>query len=88
MGPSRAAYSTRSTPAEHARCRSGRDPGFERVNDGFDLVQCRVDLDAPTPPATLPGGPRFRSDAPFTGDNCGNAGGVNQDIFGIGVTFD
>jgi hypothetical protein len=52
------------------------------------LVQCRVDLDAPTPPATLPGGPRFRSDAPFTGDNCGNAGGVNQDIFGIGVTFD
>jgi hypothetical protein len=59
--------------------------GFD---DGFDVLQCRIDLGAPAPPATLPGVPLFRSDAPFTGDNCGNAGGLNQDIFGIGVTFD
>jgi hypothetical protein len=57
-------------------------------NDGFDVLQCRVDLGAPTTPATFPGVPLARSDAPFTGDNCGNAGGLDQNIYGIGVTFD
>ena len=59
--------------------------GFD---DGFDVLQCRVDLGPPTTPATLPGIPLARSDAPFTGDNCGNAGGLNQDIFGTRITFD
>ena len=38
--------------------------------------------------ATLPGLPLARSDAPFTGNNCGNNGGLDQNIYGISVTFD
>ena len=57
-------------------------------NDGFDVLQCRIDLGAPASPSTFPGVPLARSDAPFTGDNCGNAGGFNQNIYGTSATFD
>jgi hypothetical protein len=30
--------------------------------------------------------PLARRDAPFGGDTCGNAGGLDQDIFGISFT--
>ena len=60
-------------------------PGFV---DGFDVLQCRQDLGATMEPAILPGVPRARAEAPWTGDNCGNAGGLDQNIYGIGVTFD
>lgn len=54
--------------------------------DGFDVEQCRVDL------GRLAGEvnrdiPLARADAPYTGDNCGNAGGLDQDIFGQRLTL-
>ena len=62
----------------------GADPrelqadGFD---DGFDVRQCRDDL--ATPEVELdPSVPLARRDAPFTGDNCGNAGGLDQDVYG------
>jgi hypothetical protein len=61
------------------------EPGFV---DGFDVLQCREDLGATMEPAVLPGVPLARAEAPWTGDNCGNAGGLDQNIYGIGVTFD
>ena len=57
-------------------------------NDGFDVAQCLVDLNPPPGGATLPGLPLARSDAPFTGNNCGNNGGLDQNIYGVSVTFD
>jgi hypothetical protein len=33
------------------------------------------------------GVPLARADAPFTGDNCGNAGGLDQNIYGTSITF-
>jgi hypothetical protein len=62
----------------------GADPreleadGFD---DGFDVLQCRVDLGAPAPELD-PNVPLARRDAPYSGDNCGNAGGLDQDIYG------
>jgi hypothetical protein len=49
--------------------------------DGFDVQQCRIDLGRP-PGDANPDVPLARADAPFTGDNCGNAGGLDQDIYG------
>jgi hypothetical protein len=66
----------------------GADPRETQAQGGFNVLQCRIDLGAPTTPATLPGVPLFRSDAPFTGDNCGNAGGLDQNIYGISAIFD
>jgi len=68
----------------------GEDPRETQANggfdDGFDVLQCRVDLGAAEP--TLdPNIPLARRDAPFTGDNCGNAGGLNQNIFGASFIF-
>jgi hypothetical protein len=42
----------------------------EAFNDGFDVLQCR---------AALPGGT-------FGPDTCANAGGLNQNIYGISFT--
>lgn len=66
----------------------GEDPR-EEEQDGFDVLQCRVDLG--TEAAAGSGssdynGPRARTDAPFSGDNCGNGGGLDQDIFGNRVS--
>ena len=66
-----------------------RDPGARRVQRRLRRRSNAASTSAPpTTPATLPGIPLARSDAPFTGDNCGNAGGLDQDIFGTSVTFD
>ena len=54
-------------------------------NDGFDVLQCRIDLGAPEGGDTVSGVPLARSDAPYTGDNCGNAGGLDQNIYGARV---
>jgi hypothetical protein len=55
--------------------------------DGFDVLQCRIDLGRSEGEVnrTIP---LARADAPFTGDNCGNAGGVDQDIFGQRLPLD
>ena len=55
--------------------------------DGFDVLQCRIDLGRSEGEVnrTIP---LARADAPFTGDNCGNAGGVDQDIFGQRLLLD
>lgn len=60
----------------------GTDPR-ETTQDGFDVLQCLVDLGAP---AATGEGPRARSDAPFSGNNCGNSGGVDQNIYGNRVS--
>jgi hypothetical protein len=51
--------------------------GFD---DGFDVLQCRVDLVENT--QSRDDGPLARRDAPYTGDNCGNGGGLDQNIYG------
>ena len=51
--------------------------GFD---DGFDVLQCRVDLAENT--QSRDDGPLARRDAPYTGDNCGNGGGLDQNIYG------
>ncbi len=56
-------------------------------NDGFDVLQCLIDLADP-PEAVNPALPRARADAPWTGTNCANGGGLNQDIYGTSVVFD
>ena len=57
----------------------GTDPR-EDEQDGFDVQQCRVDLGENT--QSRDDGPLARRDAPFTGDNCGNGGGLGQNIYG------
>jgi hypothetical protein len=61
----------------------GEDPR-EEEQDGFDVLQCLVDLGAPNPTGE---GPRARSDAPFSGNNCGNNGGLDQQIYGNRVSL-
>jgi hypothetical protein len=63
----------------------GTDPR-EAVQDGFDVDQCLIDLGARTAAASAYNGPRARSDAPFSGNNCGNSGGVDQNIYGNRVS--
>ena len=65
----------------------GQDPRETQPDpfvDGFDVQQCRVDLGAPAP-ALDPNIPLARRDAPFSGDNCGNGGGLDQNIYGESV---
>ncbi|MGI8909542.1 MAG: hypothetical protein ACR2JR_03175 [Rubrobacteraceae bacterium] len=57
----------------------GTDPR-EEEQDGFDVLQCRTDLGENTQERN--DGPLARRDAPFTGDNCGNGGGLDQNIYG------
>lgn len=49
-------------------------------NDRFDVQQCRTDLAENT--QSRDDGPLARRDAPYTGDNCGNGGGLDQNIYG------
>ncbi len=56
-------------------------------DDNFDVLQCRIDLGAPSDDDVASGVPLARADAPFTGDNCGNAGGLDQNIYGTSITF-
>ena len=56
-------------------------------DDNFDVLQCRTDLGAPSEDDILEGVPLARADAPFSGDNCGNAGGLDQNIYGTSITF-
>lgn len=69
----------------------GSDPReielYDGFDDGFDVLQCRIDLGATPGGDALPGVPLARSDAPYTGDNCGNAGGLDQNIYGAGFVF-
>lgn len=52
--------------------------------DGFDVQQCRIDLGS-SPTDVNRDVPLARADAPYTGDNCGNGGGLDQDIFGARI---
>ena len=55
--------------------------------DGFDVLQCRIDLGRAAGEVNR-NVPLARADAPFTGDNCGNGGGLDQDIFGTRILLD
>jgi hypothetical protein len=69
----------------------GDDPRETTVpggyDDDFDVLQCRVDLGAEPVDQVIAGVPLARADAPFSGDNCGNAGGLDQNIYGTSITF-
>ena len=52
--------------------------------DGFDVDQCLVDLGR-SPDDVNEDVPLARSDAPYSGNNCGNTGGLDQDIFGTSL---
>jgi hypothetical protein len=69
----------------------GEDPRETEAEDGFvdgfDVLQCRVDL-AEVEGAVNLEVPLARADAPYTGDNCGNGGGLDQDIFGTRIALD
>jgi hypothetical protein len=60
---------------------SGTDPREGSEQDGFDVKQCRVDLGEDTQ-GDRGAGPLARRDQPFSGDNCANGGGLNQNIYG------
>lgn len=55
--------------------------------DGFDVAQCRIDLGR-SPDEVNRDVPLARADAPYSGDNCGNAGGLDQDIFGQRISLE
>jgi hypothetical protein len=59
-----------------------RELDVDGFDDNFDVEQCRVDLGASETGLLSPEVPLARRDAPFSGDNCGNAGGLDQDIYG------
>jgi len=67
----------------------GEDPRETEAEDGFvdgfDVQQCRIDL---AEGGDLSGGPLARRDAPYSGDNCANDGGLDQNIYGISVVID
>jgi hypothetical protein len=69
----------------------GEDPRETEAEDGFvdgfDVEQCRIDLGRSASDINLDV-PLARADAPYSGDNCGNAGGLDQDIFGTSVSLD
>ncbi len=66
----------------------GDDPREEDYDDNFDVRQCRDDLATDDPVGLLDSEmPLARRDAPFGGDTCGNAGGLDQDIYGISFTL-
>jgi hypothetical protein len=68
----------------------GADPreleadGFD---DGFDVAQCLIDLGQSDGSELAEDIPLARRDAPYSGNNCGNNGGLDQNIYGISVTF-
>jgi hypothetical protein len=59
-----------------------REIEADGYDDGFDVLQCRTDLAEP-PPVLNPDLPLARRDAPYSGDSCGNGGGLDQDIYGV-----
>ena len=59
-------------------------PGFD---DGFDVLQCLVDLGATAEPELNRALPLARRDLPYSGNTCGNNGGLDQDIYGARVTL-
>jgi hypothetical protein len=68
----------------------GSDPreleadGFD---DGFDVAQCLIDLGQSTGAELAQDIPLARRDAPYSGNNCGNNGGLDQNIYGVSVAF-
>lgn len=56
-------------------------------DDNFDVLQGRIDRAPPTEADVISGIPLARAGAPFSGDNCGNAGGLDQNIYGTSITF-
>lgn len=63
----------------------GDDPR-EAEQDGFDVLQCLVDLGEPALTREEFVGPRARAELPFSGNNCGNNGGLDQNIYGARVS--
>ena len=55
--------------------------------DGFDVAQCPIDLGQSDGSELANDIPLARRDAPYSGSNCGNNVGLDQNIYGASVTF-
>ena len=64
-----------------------RELEADGFDDGFDVAQCLIDLGQSDGSELTGGVPLARSDAPYSGNNCGNKGGLDQNIYGVSVTF-
>ena len=64
-----------------------RELEADGFDDGFDVAQCLVDLAQSDGSELAKDVPLSRSDAPYSGNNCGNNGGLDQNIYGVSVTF-
>jgi hypothetical protein len=64
-----------------------RELAEDGFDDNFDVRQCRRDLAEPAQGLGSSSIPLARRDEPFTGDNCGNAGGLDQNIYGARVSL-
>jgi len=64
-----------------------RELEADGFDDGFDVAQCLIDLGQSDGSELAGGVPLARSDAPYSGNNCGNNGGLDQNIYGVSVTF-
>jgi hypothetical protein len=64
-----------------------RELEADAFDDGFDVAQCLIDLAQSDGSELARNVPLSRSDAPYSGNNCGNNGGLDQNIYGVAVTF-
>jgi hypothetical protein len=64
-----------------------RELEADGFDDGFDVAQCLIDLGQSDGSELAQDIPLARRDAPYSGNNCGNNGGLDQNIYGTSVTF-
>lgn len=64
-----------------------RELEADGFDDGFDVAQCLIDLGQADGSELAQNVPLARRDAPYSGNNCGNNGGLDQNIYGNSVTF-
>jgi hypothetical protein len=64
-----------------------RELEADGFDDGFDVAQCLIDLAQSDGSELAEDIPLARRDAPYSGNNCGNNGGVDQNIYGTSVMF-
>jgi hypothetical protein len=64
-----------------------RELEADGFDDRFDVAQCLIDLAQSDGSELAEDIPLARRDAPYSGNNCGNNGGLDQNIYGTSVMF-
>ncbi len=90
-GPSAGGLFAYMVWTDNREVKDGADPRETEAEngfvDGFDVAQCLTDLGRS--PGDINGDvPLARADAPYSGNNCGNTGGLDQDIYGTSLPID